>query len=109
MLQHALAASERVFEILDTPPEVQDRPGVAAPVSAGRERRVPAGVDSSTTPDFDPINVNLTVMSGQRIALVGPSGAGKSSLLKLLMRFYDVQAGKYWLMDMTCGICRWTS
>ena len=52
MLQHALAASERVFEILDTPPEVQDRPGVVAPVrrlegtsSSGRCR-------SSTAPDF---------------------------------------------------------
>ena len=39
-------------------------------------------------------DVNLTAMSGQRMALVGPSGAGKSSLLKLLMRFYDVQAGE---------------
>ncbi|MGH7258216.1 MAG: ABC transporter ATP-binding protein [Nitrospiraceae bacterium] len=95
MLQHALAASERVFEILDTPPDVQDRPGVVVPV-----RRLEGNVEFRQV-SFEyraglPIlsDVNLTVMSGQRIALVGPSGAGKSSLLKLLMRFYDVQAGE---------------
>jgi ABC-type multidrug transport system fused ATPase/permease subunit len=95
MLQHALAASERVFEILDTPPEVRDRPGVVAPV-----RRLDGNVEFRQV-SFEyragyPIlsDVNLTVLSGQRIALVGPSGAGKSSLLKLLMRFYDVQAGE---------------
>ena len=95
MLQHALAASERVFEILDTPPEVRDRHGVTAPV-----RRLEGNVEFRQV-SFEyrsgyPIlsDVNLTVMSGQRIALVGPSGAGKSSLLKLLMRFYDVQGGE---------------
>ncbi len=95
MLQHALAASERVFEILDTRPDVQDRPGVVVPV-----RRLEGNVEFRQV-SFEyraglPIlsDVNLTVMSGQRIALVGPSGAGKSSLLKLLMRFYDVQAGE---------------
>ena len=95
MLQHALAASERVFEILDTPPEVQDRPGVVAPV-----RRLEGNVEFRQV-SFEYraglsilSDVNLTAMSGQRIALVGPSGAGKSSLLKLLMRFYDVQAGE---------------
>ncbi len=95
MLQHALAASERVFEILDTPPEVQDRPGVVAPV-----RRLQGHVEFRQV-SFEyraglPIlsDVNLTAMSGQRIALVGPSGAGKSSLLKLLMRLYDVHGGE---------------
>lgn len=95
MLQHALAASERVFEILDTPPEVQDRSGVVAPV-----RRLEGNVEFRQV-SFEYraglsilSDVNLTAMSGQRIALVGPSGAGKSSLLKLLMRFYDVQAGE---------------
>jgi ABC-type multidrug transport system fused ATPase/permease subunit len=39
-------------------------------------------------------DINLAVRAGERLALVGPSGAGKSSLLKLLLRFYDVQAGR---------------
>jgi ATP-binding cassette subfamily B protein/subfamily B ATP-binding cassette protein MsbA len=94
MLQHALAGSERVFEILDARPEVQDRPGAAAPA----ER--PAGavqfdeVSFGYRPDVPVLHgLTLDVTAGERIALVGPSGAGKSTMLKLLMRFYDVQGG----------------
>ena len=94
MLQHALAASERVFEILDTKPEVEDRPGAVRPVErlrgAVEYRHVGFGYRKDGTVLSD---VNLTVRPGERIALVGPSGAGKTSLLKLLMRFYDVRSG----------------
>ncbi len=94
MLQHALAASERVFEILDTKPEVEDRPGAVRPVERMRGgveyRHVGFGYRKDGTVLSD---VNLTVNPGERIALVGPSGAGKTSLLKLLMRFYDVRSG----------------
>ncbi|TKB84637.1 MAG: ABC transporter ATP-binding protein [Nitrospira sp.] len=91
MLQHALAASERVFEILDTKPEVEDRPGAVPPVERLRGyRHVGFGYRKDGTVLSD---VNLTVRPGERIALVGPSGAGKTSLLKLLMRFYDVRSG----------------
>lgn len=94
MLQHALAASERVFEILDTKPEVEDRPGAVPPVErlrgAVEYRHVGFGYRKDGTVLSD---VNLTVRPGERIALVGPSGAGKTSLLKLLMRFYDVRSG----------------
>ncbi len=94
LLQHALAASERIFEILDTEPEVRDRPGAASP--AGRltgdvrfER-----VSFHYRPDLPVLHdVTLHVRPGERIALVGPSGAGKSTMLKLLMRFYDVRGG----------------
>ncbi|MGH7228982.1 MAG: ABC transporter ATP-binding protein [Nitrospiraceae bacterium] len=94
MLQHALAASERVFDILDTLPEVQDRPGAVAPVirmnGAVRFDRV----SFHYRPDVPVLfTVTLDVQPGERIALVGPSGAGKSTMLKLLMRFYDVRAG----------------
>ncbi|MGC3972755.1 MAG: ABC transporter ATP-binding protein [Nitrospira sp.] len=94
MLQHALAASDRVFEILDTKAEVEDRPGAVRPVErlqgAVEYRQVVFGYRQEGTVLSD---VNLTVRPGERIALVGPSGAGKTSLLKLLMRFYDVRSG----------------
>lgn len=94
MLQHALAASERVFEILDTKPEVEDRPSAVRPAErmggAVDYRHVGFGYRKDGTVLSD---VNLTVRPGERIALVGPSGAGKTSLLKLLMRFYDVRSG----------------
>jgi ATP-binding cassette subfamily B protein/subfamily B ATP-binding cassette protein MsbA len=94
MLQHALAASDRVFEVLDTVPDVVDRPGVLAPV--GR----PSGgirlqqVRFHYRPDVPVIQgLTTSIRPGERVALVGPSGAGKSTLVKLLMRFYDVTDG----------------
>jgi ATP-binding cassette, subfamily B, bacterial len=94
MLQHALAASERVFDILDTLPEVQDRPGTIAPVDRMNGAVRFDRVSFHYRPDVPVLfSVTLDVQPGERIALVGPSGAGKSTMLKLLMRFYDVRAG----------------
>ena len=94
LLQHALAASERVFEVLDIRPDVEDRPGVVAPVERLQGAVRFDRVAFAYREDLPVLNdVTLDVKPGERIALVGPSGAGKSSLLKLLMRFYDVNAG----------------
>ncbi len=94
MLQHALAASDRVFEILDTPPDVPDRPGAVQPVPRLSGEVVFDRVGFHYRPDVPVLReLSLTVKPGEHIALVGPSGAGKSTMLKLLMRFYDVIEG----------------
>lgn len=94
MLQHALAASDRVFEIIDTKPDVEERPGAVRPVERLRGAVEYRHVTFGYRPDALVLNeVNLSVQPGERIALVGPSGAGKTSILKLLMRFYDVRSG----------------
>jgi ATP-binding cassette subfamily B protein/subfamily B ATP-binding cassette protein MsbA len=94
MLQHALAASERVFEVLDTVPDVNDRPGVVAPVARVRGEVKFNQVTFHYRHEVPVLEgLTVTVRPGERVALVGPSGAGKSTLVKLLMRFYDVKGG----------------
>jgi len=94
MLQHALAASERVFDVLDTVPEVADRPGAVAPIRRAHGEVRFNHVRFHYRPDVPVLKeFAATVPAGERVALVGMSGAGKSTLLKLLMRFYDVTAG----------------
>jgi ABC-type multidrug transport system fused ATPase/permease subunit len=94
MLQHALAASERVFEVLDIVPEVQDPPGLKAPVTRLIGEIAFRHVQFHYRPDAPILrDINLSVRAGERVALVGPSGAGKSTTLKLLSRFYDVTGG----------------
>jgi subfamily B ATP-binding cassette protein MsbA len=92
-VQQALAASERIFAILDTHSEVEDRPG--APQAERFSRAIEfrdvqfayAGAEGAT----------LTVNAGQMVAIVGRSGAGKTTLVNLLPRFYDVTGGGIWI------------
>ena len=95
MLQSMAAAAERVFEFLNEPEEDQ---------TADPARRAdPACIDGQVTfdhvkfgytPDKTIIHdFSCTVKPGQKVAIVGPTGAGKTTMVKLLMRFYDVDAG----------------
>lgn len=94
LLQHALAAGERVFEILDAKPVVPDegRLRPAQPRLLGKvEWKDMAFSYRSEVPIFR--KLSLVVEPGEHVALVGPSGVGKSTLMKLLFRYYDVEAG----------------
>ena len=92
-LQNATACAARVLELLDEPELPPDRPG--ARVLAGADGSVLlSDVCFSYTPDRDLIrDLDLTVLPGQRVAIVGPTGCGKTTVINLLMRFYDVDAG----------------
>ena len=95
MLQSMAAAAERVFEFLNEPEEEQ----LADPA----RRADPADIDGQVTfdhvrfgytPDKTVIHdFSCTVQPGQKVAIVGPTGAGKTTMVKLLMRFYDVNGG----------------
>ena len=91
-IQQGLAAADRVFELLDTPPQVRDRPD-AAVLAPLRDRVTFEGVTFRY--EAEPVlrDVSLTIKRGEVVALVGPSGGGKSTLADLLLRFYDVSAG----------------
>lgn len=94
MLQHALAASERVFDILDAVPDVHDRSGAIAPLKRLKGEVAFHHVRFHYRADVPILmDVTIAVRAGERVALVGPSGAGKSTTLKLIPRFYDVTEG----------------
>ncbi len=91
---HAMAGGERIFHLLDTRPEVVDRPGaVELPRIEGHV--VFDHVTFGYLPDVPVLNdIDFEAKPGQMIALVGPTGAGKSSIVNLVSRFYEPQAGR---------------
>jgi ABC-type multidrug transport system fused ATPase/permease subunit len=108
-LSSASASTQRVFEILDAPEDVKDRPG-ARPVSRGLDIDGPAGppgrslqIYGNVTYDdvsfaYEPArpalhHVSFKLLAGTSAAIIGPSGAGKTTLLNLLPRFFDPASG----------------
>lgn len=92
-LQSALAAAERVFNMIDEEPEPADAEGAVVLSDAAGEVRL-ENVSFGYTPEKTIIqSLNLYAPPGRLVAIVGPTGAGKTTLINLLMRFYDVQGG----------------
>jgi ATP-binding cassette subfamily B protein len=94
LLQSGVASAERVFEVLDAPEQSGD---ASRPVSPTKVRGRLAFEDVSFS--YDPSrplieHLDLVAEPGQTIAIVGPTGAGKTTLANLLLRFYDVDAGR---------------
>lgn len=91
------AAAERIFLLLDTKPEVQDRPDATDPGRLAGEivfDRVSFAYDPEAMHGWQIEDVSFRVAPGQTVALVGHTGAGKTSVINLLARFYEAQKGE---------------
>ncbi len=101
-LQQAIAAAQRIFEMLDTYSEVKERPGAkaVAPLQSTVEFRDVAFAYDDTPDKHILRHVSLTARAGQVVALVGLSGAGKTTLVNLIPRFYDVTEGALLIDDV---------
>jgi ATP-binding cassette subfamily B protein len=94
VMQRAMASGQRIFEVLDVPIEIRDKPGALAPSTidgAVEFRDVTFGYVRGV-----PIlrNVSFRVEPGETVAVVGPTGSGKTSAMALVHRFYDVWSGQ---------------
>ncbi|WP_027859938.1 ABC transporter ATP-binding protein [Marmoricola sp. URHB0036] len=95
LLQSGVASAERVFELLDADEEPADLGGVPAAVEDRRGEVAFEHVAFSYSPEVTLIeDLSLVARPGQTVAIVGPTGAGKTTLVNLVMRFYDVDAGR---------------
>ena len=92
-LQWAVSAMDRIFQTLDTRPEIADRPD-ALPLPTLRGEVTFDGVSFAYVPERTVVEeLNLRIAPGEVVALVGHSGSGKTTLMNLLMRFWDPTAG----------------
>ena len=95
MLQEGIAASQRLFPILDNKPKIQEKENLKKlETVSGSINFENISFSYSENGKHVLKNISIKIKSGQTVALVGPSGAGKSSLLNLVPRFYDVSSGK---------------
>src|SRR6202035_3238330 len=103
ILQSAMAASERIFKLLDTPVQVVSPAVTKHPEGAGRiefdhvcfayHDTSQEKAESEQAPDWVLRDVSFAIEPGETVAIVGHTGAGKTTLISLLLRFYDVQKG----------------
>jgi ATP-binding cassette subfamily B protein len=92
-VQSALAGAERIFEVVDTEPEITDKPD-AKPIGEIRGDVVFDNVNFSYIPGVPVLkNMSFHAKPGQIVAFVGPTGAGKTTMINVLGRFYDIQGG----------------
>ncbi len=103
LYQRAMASTQRIFSLLDTAPQITDGP---QPLPRSRVRgdirfehvhfEYPSAHQAESEQSTPPIihDFSLHIPAGHTVALVGPTGAGKSTIIKLLLRFYDVQQGR---------------
>ena len=119
VLQGAMASSERIFQLLDTPIEIEsgnadgiDRRSGRSSDPPANEHRALASANSLGVIRFENVtfgyadgepvlrNVSFAVHPGQRVGVVGATGAGKTTIVSLLLRFYDVQQGRITIDDV---------
>ncbi|MBU2075288.1 MAG: ABC transporter ATP-binding protein/permease [Actinobacteria bacterium] len=99
LLQSGVASAERVFELLDADEEpLADAPGAGGTARSGAPTRGEVAFEQVSF-SYDPTrplieDLSLVARPGQTVAIVGPTGAGKTTLVNLVMRFYDVDAGR---------------
>lgn len=92
-LQNAIACAGRIYELLDEPEQIPDKPD-AKELTGVKGDVTFKDVSFSYSEEKKLIeNLNIAAKAGQRIAIVGPTGCGKTTLINLLMRFYDVDGG----------------
>jgi ATP-binding cassette subfamily B multidrug efflux pump len=93
-VQAALAGAERVFELIDSPPEPDEAPDAVLPEPIEGAVLFDS-VDFAYEPGVPVIeNLSINALAGQTVALVGPTGAGKTTIINLLTRFYEIDAGR---------------
>ena len=94
-IAQAAAGAQRIFEVLDTPLDIQERPNAPAlPRISGRVEFVNVSFRYFESQPWILRNVNFTVEPGQRVALLGATGSGKSTITNLIPRFYDATEGE---------------
>ncbi len=93
-LQRTMASGNRIFELLDVKPEMEESPdSITVPALNGDIKF--EGVSFSYEPGIEVLhNIDLHIPAGKTVALVGPTGAGKTTMVNLIARFYDVTGGR---------------